>query len=90
MKKFSVTVDGKEYQVIGESLETIEMWLVEGMPKIWSDNLASIVETDMTEQIIKRESFAQKRALFDSLIANEDVLDNLIADLQSRKGAAES
>ena len=90
MKKFSLTVGEKEYQVIGESLDSIEMWAKDGTPKVWADNLSNVVVTDLTEQISKNESMRKKRALFDSLIADEEILDNLIADLKSRKAPTDS
>lgn len=101
MKKYSLTVNGKSYEIHSdkpvaeafEELQTLDangkVITIGGMPDVWKNNLDKVVEEDMTEMVEKTQRMQQKRKIFDTLISDESVLDNLIADLTARKDAAQ-
>lgn len=89
MKRFTLEVDGKKYEKQGSSLEEVLKPHPEyGVPKVWDENRDKIVEEDITDLMESIDRIREKRKVFDALIADESVLDNLIADLTARKNQA--
>ena len=83
MKKFELEVNGNNYIVMGDSLQDI--W-PEEMPKVWSENLSRVTETDITQEMEKGERKSKKRERVEALLGSEKILDyleNLFTDIEN-------
>ena len=93
MKKYSLKVDDKTYEVRTDGkLEDYEDFQkrmytltdgtqkeVGGMPKVWADNLDKVVETDITQELATQKTKAENLAMLQDLLSEPEIAVELEA-----------